>query len=103
MSEIETRKEELLDELFDAVSDLHHYMGGMLEDMKRKKYNIEEASGDMIIFDNSGISDILNELHELSESLQEDDFEEEDLHEQTTEEIPVTVSVWDHYAKGATK
>lgn len=97
MSETENRKDELLDELFDAVSDLHHYMGGMLDDMKHKRYNIEEASGDMLIFDNSGISDILNELYELSES------SEDDLYEQTTEELPVTVDVWNHYSKGANK
>lgn len=88
----EERKEELLDELFDAVLDLHHYMGGMLDDMKNKRYNIEEASADMAVFDNAGIGDILNELYELSE---ESAYEDED--DDITEELPKVVDVWAHY------
>lgn len=86
------RIEALLDELFDAVSDLHHYMGGMLEDMKNKQYKLEEASADMAVFDNAGIGDILNELYELSE---ESAYEDED--DDITEELPKVVDVWAHY------
>lgn len=89
----EERKEELLDELFDAVSSLHHYMGGMLDDMKNKRYNIEEASADMVVFDNAGIGDILNELYELSEASAYEDEDDDDI----TTELPVTVDVWGHY------
>ena len=91
----EERKEQLLDELFDAVSHLHHYMGGMLDDMKNKRYNLEEASADMVVFDNAGIGDILNELYELSEaSAYEDEDDDED---EITTELPVAVDVWGHY------
>lgn len=90
------RIEALLDELFDAVSDLHHYMGGMLEDMKNKQYKLEEASADMAVFDNAGIGDILNELYELSE---ESAYEDEDI----TEELPIALTqtdvIWDYYGR----
>lgn len=88
------RIEELLDELFDAVSDLHHYMGGMLEDMKNKQYKLEEASADMVVFDNSGIGDILNELHELSEASA---YEDEDITEQLPIALTQTDVIWDYY------
>ena len=89
------RIEELMDELFDAVSNLHHYTGGMLDDMKAKKYKIEEASADLAVFDNLGIGDILDELYELSKSSDND----------ITEELPITpalagaVDVWTHYGE----
>lgn len=85
------RMEQLLDELFDAVSDLHHYMGGMLDDMKNKRYKIEDSSADMAVFDNAGIGDILNEICELSEASA---YEEDD---DITTELPVTVDVWSHF------
>jgi len=94
------RTEELLDELFDSVLHLHHYLGGMLDDLKNKKYNLAEVSADMTVIDNSSVGDILNELYELSyvaelESAYEDDEEE------VTTEMPVTVDVWSHF--GASK
>jgi len=94
------RTKELLDELFDSVLHLHHYLGGMLDDLKNKKYNLAEVSADMTVIDNSSVGDILNELYELSyvaelESAYEDDEEE------VTTEMPVTVDVWSHF--GASK
>lgn len=95
----EERKDQLLDELFDAVSDLHHYLGGMLEDMKNKCYKIEDASADMAVLDNAGIGDILNELYELSEASAYEDDDDDDI----TTELPIALTqtdvIWDYYGR----
>jgi len=91
--------EELLDELFEAVTHLHHYMGGMLDDMKNKRYNLEESSADLAVVDASPIRGILNDIYELyaeSENAYEEDDDEDDEEDVTTE-MPVTVDVWSHY------
>lgn len=95
----EERKEELLNDLFDSVTHLVHYMNGMLDDMKNGSYNLEEASADMAVFDNAGIGDILNELYELSEASAYEDDEDDDEDDEITTEIPVTVDVWSHFGK----
>lgn len=94
------RIEELLDELFDSVSHLHHYLGGMLDDMKNKSYDLEESSADLAVVDASPIRGILNDIYELYEESQ-NAYEDEDDEDEVTTEMPVTVDVWSHF--GASK
>ena len=62
------RKEELLNDLFDSVTHLVHYMNGMLDDMKNNTYDISHAYGDMEVFETTGIHGTLMELGEIAES-----------------------------------
>lgn len=82
------RKDELLNDLFDSVTHLVHYMNGMLEDMKNNTYDISQADADMEVFETTGIHGVLMELSEIA-----------DAQEAITQEIPAVVDVWTHYGK----
>lgn len=92
-----SKKEELLDELFDSLKSTAHYMTGILRDLAAEKYSLDEVGIDIeAIEEKAGaIVSILSEIRDLNFT--------GDLENDITEELPIMLSqpdaIWDHYAK----
>ena len=82
-----SKKEELLDELFDSLKSATHYMTGMLRDLADEKYSIDEVGIDIEAIEAKAgaIAIILSEIRDLHQLGQLEDG----------------IDVWAHYGKGA--
>lgn len=69
-------KEQLLDDLYNSVSETIRYFKGMLEQIANDKYEIAAMAGDIDFLQNNEILGILEELHS---------FENEAI----TQELPI--------------
>jgi len=78
-----SKKEELLDELFDSAKSAVHYLTGILKDLAEKTYSLDTIGVDIegIEEKNGAVISVLNDLKDLhlNGSLEED------------------VNVWTHY------
>ena len=65
----EERESELMDDLFETITNIVHYYNGILDEMKDGKYTPEKAYQDhqqLMFNEGNDIMHILEELAELS-------------------------------------
>jgi hypothetical protein len=65
----EKRESELMDDLFETITNIVHYYNGILDEMKAGKYTPEKAYQDhqqLMFNEGNDIMHILEELAELS-------------------------------------
>jgi hypothetical protein len=83
-TEEEQRMNELLDELFDSVSEALRYLEGIRRDVGRGEYDLSRIEGDIDYMEaRFSVGSVMNELLELRNKLTNS-----------------SVDVWEHFAKG---
>ena len=82
-----SKKDELLDELFDSLKSTTHYMTGILGDLASEKYSVDEVGIDIEAIEEmaGAVVSVLSEIRDLHQLGQLEDG----------------VDVWAHYGKGA--
>lgn len=94
-----SKKDELLDELFDSLKSTTHYVTGILGDLASEKYSVDEVGIDIEAIEEmaGAIVSILSEIRDLNFA--------GDLEKDITKELPIALTqtdiVWAHYGKGA--
>lgn len=62
-----SKKEELLDELFDSAKSTAHYLTGILKDLAAEKYSLDEVGVDIEAIEEmaGAVVSILSEIRDL--------------------------------------